>query len=288
MCANELGRLLPKSARRIFRLAFSWPYISLFFLSTALFSGYIVVLCIVPRLTTVAGWLQSLTAGMLGSYLAAVLIGGVLDLQKEREEQHVRRVSVVQELDRLLNDHLVLLANWYAISTDSLPSDKPLENILKNDFSEETRKLDFSIECLISTSDTYENWLEYSAREFRMLREGLDKTIADYSFYLEPETVEKLQSLRNSVLLALFIDDFRYGSVEPPATYLDNDSYEDIAESHIDGLLSVIYFVEEQSKEQIHHLRSEELIDEFMLAEVGSAQPSADRVNHTNNYRGIY
>lgn len=152
-------------------------------------------------------WLKdvSLSVGttVLGILMTVLLIDMVIRRNEQFDRDRVIGVAFAQmRLPLLL--HIRMLQGMYKAALAHMPSNPPLEmeNLFGSDYTVQLAFLDFSKPAPILNVQPL-TWFDYLHHEIAKFKSAVSRTIEKYATFLEPETVELLESMIASSLLGL-------------------------------------------------------------------------------------
>jgi hypothetical protein len=191
------------------------------------------------------------------------------------------RQLAASELQSPLTEHLDLLASWYTVAAleEEFDSTRSLTDVFDEDFVAVTMHLDFAAEAPVGTTTNTESWLRYSANHLETFKSELDDVIKKYEASLNPDTVRAITSLRDSKLVQTVIENAEMVDGDPtsPADYFYSDGYENrLAPDHVEAVLEVAQFVQEEMDESPRLLDSNNAMSSFLRPPIQSARCSPD------------
>jgi hypothetical protein len=152
-------------------------------------------------------WLKevSLNVGteVFGILLTVWLVDAVIRKNEQSDRDRVVKVAFAQ-MRLPLRRHIAMLLSMYKAALAHAPYDPPreLRDLFGPDYAVQLAFLDFAKPAPLMNVQPI-TWFDYFHHEVEQLRSALTRTIEKYATFLDPETVELLESLTGSSLLGL-------------------------------------------------------------------------------------
>lgn len=152
-------------------------------------------------------WLKdvSLNVGteVFGILLTVWLIDAVIRKNEQSDRERVVKVAFAQ-MRLPLKRHITMLLGMYKAAVAHAPQDPPreLRALFGPDYAVQLAFLDFAKPAPLMNVQPL-TWFDYFHHEIEQFRSALTRTIEKYATFLDPETVELLESLIASSLLGL-------------------------------------------------------------------------------------
>lgn len=152
-------------------------------------------------------WLKdvSLNVGteVFGILLTVWLIDTVIRKNEQSDRERVVKVAFAQ-VCLPLRHHISMLLGMYKASLAHAPNNPPreLRDLFGADYAVQVAFLDFSRPAPLMNVQPL-TWFDYLHHEIEQFKSALTRTIEKYATFLDPETVELLESLIASSLLSL-------------------------------------------------------------------------------------
>jgi hypothetical protein len=152
-------------------------------------------------------WLESfgsnLAAGFLGALLTVTLIDRRLERQHKALSTKVRKVAF-NKIRPTLSSHIGVLSNWQKAAAQHPPEHLPqtIEDVFDESYFRDVRTFDFSKSAPTLTPMS---WFMWTPQSFKAFREQLSIVVDTYVAFLEPDTIERFESLANSTIVLMLI-----------------------------------------------------------------------------------
>ena len=141
---------------------------------------------------------------IIGIFLTVFLIDAVIRRNEERERLRVRKVAM-QQLRLPLVLQLQVLHGMYKTAIQHAPEILPTEvrNLFTKDYFAQIAFLDLSKPAPL-WGITPLDWMDYLQSESQKFKTSLSLTLEKYAVFLDGDTVELLENILSSHLLAFF------------------------------------------------------------------------------------
>jgi hypothetical protein len=184
----------------------NWKHYLILFIGTSLFLG----LSLVAK-NNDWSWLDqffsNLSTGFLASLLTAFFIDRSITKNNEKEKKKVLSLALSQ-LRPVLLRHIGLLVDMYKASIENKPDTIPndFEELFNEEFLHEIKNLDFSKESGSITGPSFQKmkWIDYVFSSLQDLKKEINRILDKYSFFLDPDLIEKFEKLANTVFVNMF------------------------------------------------------------------------------------
>lgn len=142
---------------------------------------------------------------VLGILLTVLLIDAVIRKNERSERERVVKIAFVQ-MSLPLRRHVAMLLGMYKAAVAHAPQSPPekLSTLFGPDYSVQLAFLDFAKTApLLNVHNAQPiSWFDYFGHEIEPFKAALTRTIEKYATFLDPETVDLLETLIASNFLA--------------------------------------------------------------------------------------
>ncbi len=169
------------------------------------------------------------------------------------------QIAALRQLKYDINSHITFLTDMYIAALDERQGTPPstFEEVFDEDFTETVQLLDFSKEYPTARNSKRISWFDRSESHLEEFSDSIDQVISQYSPWLEPEVVEILQDLNNSIFMGMITSASSINIIQMDEEMGYEREYSillghpEIIEEHTGAVLEIIQKYNEQSEVEL-------------------------------------